>query len=410
MNAEILAVGTELLLGDILNTNAQYLSKQLALLGIGVYYQTVVGDNEDRLYSAYKNAFERADLVITTGGLGPTDDDLTKEIGAKYFNKELILNENWAEKVKCYFKKNHNMPKTNLKQAYIPEDAIILDNDNGTAPGCIIEENNKILIMLPGPPNECMPMFEKSVIPFLKSKQSDTIQSKVLHLCGIGESAAAEAIRDLMNKSENPTIAPYAKTNEVLLRVTAKAENEESAEKLIEPVVSEIYNILGKYIYGEDNTSIEKAIMEKIIEKGFTISVAESCTGGKIVSKLVNYAGASKVLIEGIVTYSNESKINRLNVKKETLDNFGAVSEQTAKEMAEGIAEISGSNIGISTTGIAGPEGGSEEKPVGLVYIGICINGKTVVKELNLRGNREKIRSRAAIEALNMLRCEINNI
>lgn len=409
MNAEILAVGTELLLGDILNTNAQYLSKQLAQLGISVYYQTVVGDNKERLLNAYKNAFERADIVITTGGLGPTDDDLTKETAAQYFNKKMILDDKSLEIIEQYFKKRGKMPETNKKQAYIPEGAKILSNTNGTAPGCIIEENGKILIMLPGPPNETVPMFEKSVMPYLKQKQDYTLVSKTLHLSGVGESAAAEKIRKLMQESTNPTIAPYAKTNEMFFRITAKGNSIEEAEKIMQPAIDEIYNKLGEFIYGEDDITLVESVMKEIIKKGMTISVAESCTGGMLMSEIVNFSGISSAFIEGFVTYSNESKIKRLNVKKETIEKYGAVSEQTAIEMAEGVMKNSNTDIGISTTGIAGPDGGTDKKPVGLVFVAVSIKGNTKVKEFNLKGDRQKIRSRIVTETINMLRNELKN-
>lgn len=406
MKAEILAVGTELLLGDIINTNAQYISQKLALLGIEVYYQSVVGDNTERLLNAYKNAFERADLVITTGGLGPTDDDLTKETAAKYFKRELVEDVKSIEYIKEYFK-SKDMPQSNLKQGYIPRGAQILPNENGTAPGCIIEENSKILIMLPGPPNEMIPMFEKSVIPILKTKQNSTLISRILRLSGIGESAAAEKIKDLMNSSLNPTIAPYAKTNEMIFRITASGKNEEEAKKIIQPVVNKIYDVLGDYIYGEEDTTLSQEILKILIKNNLKISVSESCTGGLLASELVNFPGASKTFIEAIVTYSNESKIKRIGVNPLTLEKYGAVSEQTAIEMAKGIAETSGSDIGLSITGIAGPDGGNDKKPVGLVYIGVYINGETTVRELNLRGSRIKIRQRAVSEILNLLRKEL---
>lgn len=257
--------------------------------------------------------------------------------------------------------------------------------------------------MLPGPPNETQPMFEEYIIPFLKQKSDFTIVSKVLHLCGIGESAAAEKIADIMKKSENPTIAPYAKTNEMIFRVSAKSKTEKEAADIMKPVIDEIYNRLGKYIYGEDDCSIEEAVIKKLEEKNLTVASAESCTGGLIAGKIIDYPGASKVFIDGVVSYSNESKVTRLGVKQETLEKFGAVSEQTAKEMAEGVKNVLNADIGISSTGIAGPGGGTEEKPVGLVYIAVSSKNKTTVKKLNIKGSRNKIRSRAVTEALTLL-------
>ncbi len=402
MNAEIIAVGTELLLGDILNTNAQYLSKQLALLGIGLYHQTVVGDNEERLLKAFELAFLRADIVITTGGLGPTGDDITKEVGAKYFGLAIVENDE-AKKNVCDYYKGREMPKSNEKQGFIPEGATVFYNHNGTAPGCMIEKNGKILIMLPGPPYEAKPMFEEYVIPFLKKKSDVTIVSKVLHLSGIGESGAAEKISDIMEKSENPTVAPYAKPNEMIFRISARGSNEEDAEQLIKPVVSEIYKRLGEYIYGEDDCTLEEAVVLRLEKMGLTLASAESCTGGLVAGRIVDFPGASKVFVDGVVSYSNESKVSRLGVSEETLANFGAVSEETAREMAQGVVKMLNADVGVSTTGVAGPDGGTEQKPVGLVYIAVYFNGETTVRKLLLKGGRNKIRGRVVTEVLNLL-------
>lgn len=411
MNAEILAVGTEILLGDIVNTNAQYLARELADLGIGVYYQTVVGDNPDRLRDTIYKAFSRADLIITTGGLGPTEDDLTKETGAKYFDKELVLDEKALDDIKEFFEKTgRKMTENNVKQAYVPEGSTVLYNENGTAPGIIMEENGKILIMLPGPPKETIPMFENQVKPFLKSKQEYTLVSRVLRVAGVGESKMETLVKDIIENSENPTVAPYAKDNEAILRITAKAHNEQEAMELIKPVADEIYNRLGDAIYGEGDTNLESVVAELLINKKMTISTSESCTGGLLAGTLIEYPGISSVFMDGVVSYSNESKMYRLGVKEETLEKYGAVSHETAAEMAKGIAETAGTNIGISTTGIAGPGGGSPEKPVGLVYVGICINGNVKTKEMYFAGTREKIRGRAVYGALNWLRKELLNL
>lgn len=405
MNAEILAVGTELLLGDIVNTNAQYLAKELAQLGIAVYYQTVVGDNPQRLEDTIQNAFSRADLVITTGGLGPTEDDLTKETGAKYFLKELHMDEKAKNMLEQYFvKTGRKMTENNMKQAYVPEGSIVLYNENGTAPGIIIEENNKILVMLPGPPKETIPMFEKQVKPFLEKKQEYTLVSRVLRVAGIGESAMETKVKDIIDAQDNPTIAPYAKSTEALLRITAKAQSKEEALALIEPVAQKIYERLGEAVYAEGETNIESVVSQMLIEKEMTIATSESCTGGLLAGTLIEYPGISKVFIDGVVSYSNESKMKRLGVKKETLERYGAVSHETAAEMAKGIAQTAGTRIGISTTGVAGPDGGTKEKPIGLVYIGICIDGKVQTKEYHFIGNRERIRERTVYTALDWLR------
>ncbi|MCR1972439.1 competence/damage-inducible protein A [Clostridium cochlearium] len=405
MNAEIIAVGTEILLGDIVNTNAQFLSKKLAQMGISVYHQSVVGDNSDRLKEELNESFKRSDIVITTGGLGPTKDDLTKEIGAEYFNKEMILDEESLETIKNYFKKQgRKLSKNNEKQAYFPKGSIILPNNFGTAPGCIIEENNKYLIMLPGPPREIIPMFEQHVVPYLKKFNEGVLISKVLKICGMGESQVVTEINHLIENQTNPTVAPYAKENEVTLRLTAKASNEEDALSLIAPLEKEIKDILGDNIYGTDSDTLEGVIGNFLIENNLSIATAESCTGGLLCGRLVNYPGISKCLVEGIVTYSNDSKMNRIGVKKETLENFGAVSEETALEMAKGVAKTSGADIGISTTGIAGPSGGTDEKPIGLVYIGYYIQGKSFAKRFVFPGNRESIRNRTVTVALDYLR------
>lgn len=405
MNAEIIAIGTEILLGDIVNSNAQYLAQELAALGIDMYYQQVVGDNEKRIVHAFDEAYSRSDIIITTGGLGPTDDDITKEVAAKYFNKELLQDEESIEKIKGYFKfRQRKMTENNLKQGLIPEGAIIINNNNGTAPGVIIEENNKIMIILPGPPKEMKPMFEENVKPYLQKKADSVLVSKMIKILGIGESAVAEEVKDLMDAQTNPTIAPYAKEVGVMLRVTAKAESQEEALKLISPIEEEIKERLGDNVYATEDIAIEDVVAKLLIEKKLTISTAESCTGGMIAGTLINYPGISEVFLEGAVTYSNEAKHRRLGVKNETLDKYGAVSEETAREMAIGIANTAGTDVSIVTTGIAGPDGGSEEKPVGLVYIGVYVQGEVIVQKHIFNGNRSRIRLQATITGLDMLR------
>lgn len=408
MNAELISVGTELLLGNIVNTDAQYLSRRLADLGINVYRHTVVGDNSDRFNMALKEALERCELVITTGGLGPTQDDLTKEAVASYFNKELVLHEESMASIEKYFiNRKKELNEGNKKQAYFPKGSIVLKNNCGTAPGCIVEGESKRVILLPGPPKEMKEMFESSVVPYLMNFQDAVLVSKTLRIFGIGESLVAENIKEIIDNQVNPTVAPYAKDYEVTLRITAKAKDQSEGQSLIEPVENSIREILGDSVYGTDETSLPKVVLALLERKYLTLSVAESCTGGLISSLLVSCSGASRSFIEGAVTYSNRSKIKRLGVKAITLERHGAVSREVAAEMAEGIAKISGTDIGISTTGIAGPDGGSEEKPVGLVYVGIFIDGRTRVTRLNLTGDREKIRSRAAMYALDILRREL---
>lgn len=411
MKAEIIAIGTEILLGDIVNTNAQFLAKELAALGIDVYHQSVIGDNEERIIESFEKAFERCDLVITTGGLGPTQDDLTKELGAKYFNKKLVLHEPSLDWIKTYLDmKDEAIVEVNKKQAYFPEGSIILPNPNGTAPGSIVSENNKILIILPGPPREMKPMFNDHVKKYSEGITGEIIKSKILRLFGIGESLMAQKLNNLIQNSKNPTVAPYAKDNDVTLRITAKGNSEKECDDLINPVDKEIKDALGEYIYGEGETSLENVVSEILCNNKLSVSTAESCTGGMIAASLISYPGISDVFKEGAVTYSNESKMKRLGVSKETLDRYGAVSEETAREMAIGIAREANTDISISTTGIAGPGGGTDEKPVGLVYIGVFIKGKVVVNKFNFTGNRERIRRKTTMNALNILRKELLKI
>lgn len=404
MNAEILAVGTELLLGDIVNTNAQFIAQGLAELGISVFYHTVVGDNPERMKNAMHSAFERSDIIITTGGLGPTEDDLTKEIGAEYFNRKMTLDKRALSGIEKFFSKmGRKMTENNIKQAMIPEGAVVMYNDNGTAPGIIIEDNNKILIMMPGPPREMKPMFNEQVKPFLASKQEYVLVSRTLRIAGVGESAMEASVKDIIDRQTNPTVAPYAKNVESVLRITARGKTREEADDLIKPIAGEIYSRFGKNLYAEGDTSMQSVVAEMLVKSRRMLAVAESCTGGLVASKLVEYAGISSVFIEGAVTYTNDAKIRRLGVLKSTLDKYTAVSPETAAEMAEGIAKASGADIGLSTTGVAGP-GPSEGKPEGLVYIGLYINGETHVKELHLAGKRNVIRERAAYSALDFLR------
>ena len=411
MRAEIITVGTEILLGDIVNTNSQFLAKELANLGVEVYYQGTVGDNEDRLLESLEESLNRSDMVITTGGLGPTKDDLTKETAAKLFNQELVFHEESWREIEAYFNKLGKVPtENNKKQAYFPKEAIVLKNNNGTAPGAILKKDNKTIIVLPGPPREMKPMFEESVKPYLQYLTDDILVSKTLRFYGIGESSLENAIIDIINEQSNPTIAPYAKDTEVTLRITAKAISEEVAMDLINPVIDKIEDRVGQYIYSQGESTLEDTVAEMLVNKNLTISVAESCTGGMVSSNLINYPGISSVFMEGCITYSNEAKMKSLGVKKETLDKFGAVSEETAREMAEGIARRYNTNIGISTTGIAGPEGGTKEKPVGLVYFGIYINGKTIVKRYIFNGSRQQVRLRATKTILNDLRLELINL
>lgn len=417
MIVELVCVGTELLLGNIVNTNAAYLAEMCARLGLSMYHQSVVGDNEERMTQVIRQAVDRSDVVILSGGLGPTQDDMTKEVAAKVMGRKLVEDEHTRNCIQEYMSnhlKNHpdrKITDNNWKQALVPEGAIILDNLNGTAPGLIIEENGKIVILLPGPPNELKPMFENQVYPYLHEKQPEVIYSRMIKICGIGESAVEDKIRDLIDAQENPTIATYAKTGEVHLRVTAKAENESEAKKLIKPVVRELKMRFGKNIYSTDeHKTLEECVIDLLKDQHLHLTTVESCTGGALAARLVNVPGVSDVLKQGLVTYSNKAKRKFSLVKKSTLKGEGPVSHKTAKEMAKGALENTGCDVSISVTGLAGPDGGTDEKPVGLVYIGCCYKGKTVVREFHFNGNRSKIREQAVVQGLVLLRdCILEN-
>lgn len=404
MKIELLAVGSEILLGDILNTNSQYLSKKMAELGFNLFFQTVVGDNEERILKSLDIAFKRCDMVIATGGLGPTDDDITKETCAKYFDKKLLQDDISLEKIKNNFiQRKITMPDNNKKQANYIEGSKILDNNFGSAIGCYFEENNKYLLILPGPPSEMIPMFENEALAYLKKLQEETFFSNYINVFGIGESSINEIIKDLLSLS-NPTLAPYAKDASVRLRITARAKNENLAQVKINRIKEEIYQKLGDYIYSEGEKTLEETVQEKLEKNKYTISTAESCTGGLLASKLINLPGISKVFIEGIVAYSNSAKVRTLGIPEDVILKYGAVSKETALYMAKNVALINNSDVGISTTGIAGPGKDNTDKPVGLVYIGLYIRGKEYFQEINLFGSRNKIRQMTTLYALDYLR------
>lgn len=411
MKAEIITVGTEILLGDILNTNCRYLSRELAAMGIEMYYQITVGDNEERLLKTLEESLNRSDIVICTGGLGPTEDDITKEVCAKYFGYKLELHKPSLDAMIERFKHMNRVPtKNNEKQAYFPKEAYILKNDNGTAPGCIMEKEGKMIVVLPGPPKEMESMFENYVKPYLSKLTDDVIESEVLRIIGVGESKVENDILDIIDSQTNPTIATYAKGYECTLRITAKAKSVEEAKELIKPMSDEMKRRFGQSLYATGETSIEEVVAKMLVENNLKIAVAESCTGGMVSASLINYPGISSVFMEGCVTYSNEAKMKSLGVKKETLDVYGAVSDKCAKEMASGVAARYNTNVGIATTGIAGPGGGTDEKPVGLVYFGIYINGKVITKKYVFNGDRQGIRERATRTILNDLRLELLNM
>jgi nicotinamide-nucleotide amidase len=405
MKCEIIAVGTELLLGNIVNSNARYLSEKLAELGIDVHYHIAVGDNIGRLREVIETSLKRSDIIITTGGLGPTDDDLTKDGVAEALGLKLIPHKQSLEKIEGYFKgADRPMPECNRKQGYIPEGAMVLENDNGTAPGIMIEKDEKVIILLPGPPKEMMPMFTKQVYDYLKVKSDFVIRSKTLRVVGVGESTIQEKLQPIFDAQSNPTIAPYAKDGEVHLRITAKCQNEIEANTKLQEMEAKVADILQDNIYGYDEESLEYIVYKLLKAKNMTLSIAESCTGGMISGRMANVSGVSSVFMNAIVTYSNEAKMKFLNVQEKTLMEHGAVSAETAEEMAKGIMRVSGTDIGLSVTGIAGPEGGTAEKPVGLFYIGIAIGDIVENHRFYYPGSRDRIRSIATIRALDILR------
>lgn len=398
MNAEIIAVGSELLLGQIVNSNAQFLSKQLAELGINVFYHTVVGDNASRLESALEIAESRSNLIIFTGGLGPTKDDLTKETIASHIGKNLVIDGEALKSIEDFFTKtNRIMTGNNRKQALILEGSHVLRNDHGMAPGMALAHENRIYVLLPGPPSEMEPMVVHHLQQFLLSQKSERekIVSRVLRFFGIGESALETEIEDLIDEQTNPTIAPLASDGEVTLRLTAKHASEDEAEKMLDLTEGLIRKRVGEFLYGYDDTSLLEEAMKLLKSQGKTIACAESLTGGMFQEQLTSISGASRVLKGGVVCYTNEVKANVLQVKKETIDRDGVVSESCASELAKNAAELMGADIGISFTGVAGPDD-QEGKPVGTVYIGLYIAGEGVrVKKLQLAGNRNGIRKRS---------------
>lgn len=405
MVVELISVGTELLLGNIVNTNAQYLAQKCAELGLSVYYQSCVGDNAKRLEDTIRLALSRSDVVILGGGLGPTEDDITKETAAAVFETELKEDAHTRQRIEAYFEKNKEIPENNWKQAQVPAGAKVLDNDNGTAPGLIMEKGEKTLILLPGPPNELIPMFQESVIPYLKGRCSDAIVSAMIKSCGIGESKVAAMLNDIIEEQTNPTIATYAKTGGVDIRVTASAPTEKEAKKLVRPVVEKIKSRLKDAVFTtEEDVTLEEEVVRLLNKYELTLATAESCTGGLLGGRLVNVPGVSDVYKAGFITYSNKAKRKYLDVSKNTLKKYGAVSKETAKEMAKGGVFQTDADICIAVTGLAGPGGATKEKPVGLVYIACYIGDKVQVKEYHFKGNRNKIREQTVVRALDTVR------
>lgn len=410
MRTEIIAVGTELLLGEIVNTDAPMIAQGLAELGIGVYFQTVCGDNPDRLKSVLEVAKQRADLIITTGGLGPTADDLTKETIAAAFGKGLVRDEESMARLREHFK-GRTMTKNNEKQADVPEGCTVFQNDWGTAPACAFEGEGYLVIMLPGPPRECRPLFREKVMPFLEKRRGGALCSRYVKVFGMGESEMASRLSRQMDTWENPTAAPYAKEGECLVRITAMGKDKEKAFAMTEPAVREVRQVLGGVVYGVDVDSLEQVVVQEMTARGLTLATAESCTGGLMGKRITDVPGASACYLGGVVSYQNEVKENLLGVRHETLITKGAVSEDTACQMAEGVRKALGADIGISTTGVAGPGGGTPEKPVGLIYVGISTKDKTwVVRILRPRQSRESLRRLASSTAFDLVRRHLEGL
>ena len=405
--AEIIAVGTELLLGNIVNTNARDISQALSAVGVNVFWHTVVGDNPRRLKDALDVARKRADIIITTGGLGPTYDDLTKQTICEAFGKPLVLHQDILDDIRGYFERNVHMkmPSNNVQQAELPEGCTVFDNPVGTAPGCAFEAGGIHVLMLPGPPFEMLTMLKGHVVPYLRGLSSEVIVSHDIMTFGLGESPMEELMREKMSHMENPSLATYAKPSEVRLRATAKAASAEEAEAMLAPVVKDVTNFLGDYVYGVDVSSLEEVCFHLLKEKGLTLATAESCTGGRVAERITALPGASAVYRGGVVSYWTSVKADVLGVPADTLDAHGAVSEETARAMAEGARRITGADIAMSVTGVAGPDPDERGVPVGIVYIGLATPDGTFCRPLDLgKRRRDRIQDLSSNHAFDVLR------
>jgi len=406
LNAEIISVGTELLLGNITNTDARDISVSLSELGINVFYHTVVGDNPERLTKAVNIARGRADIIITTGGLGPTCDDLTKQVLAGAFGLEMVFHEELAEEMKRYFKEiigTDNITENNFQQAYLPSGCTVFHNEWGTAPGCAFVSGGVRVIMLPGPPRECNAMFQACAMPYLRALSDEVILSHSLMIVGSGESAVEAKLRDMMNELTNPTLAPYAKEGEVMLRVTAKAETGEEAERMTRPVIAKVKEILGDIIYGTDVTSLEQVVFELLKGKKMTLSTAESCTGGFIAKRITDLRGSSEVFCGGAVTYSTESKTAVLGIPADYIAKYGVISAEVASQMAKHARTLFNSSIAVATTGLAGPDGDGIN-PLGTVFVALATENEVFVTRLSSGLGRARVRNFASNCALDMVR------
>lgn len=410
--AELIAVGTELLLGNIANTDAQMISQGLSQLGINVYYHTVVGDNPQRVRQAVDIARGRADILITTGGLGPTCDDLTKVAVAQAFGKELVYHEPSAQRIRERFaQRGTPVTENNFQQAMVPEGCTVLDNDWGTAPGVAFQADGTHVLMLPGPPRECAMMFRHRALPYLQKLSDGVIASRTVKTFGIGESAAEALLRDLMNALHNPTLAPYAKPTGTELRITAHAPTREEALRLIAPVEEQVKAILGDKVIGVDVDSLEEVCLRLLKDRGLTVGTAESCTGGLLAKLLTDLPGSSAVFRGGVVSYTNGVKAGLLGVPQDLLDRYGAVSPQVAEAMARGAKASLGCDIALSTTGVAGPDADDRGNPIGLVYLGLAWGDQCQVTEFRAGPvERERVRRQAAQTALDLLRRHLTGL
>ena len=408
--AEIVTIGTEILLGDLVDTNTAWLSERLATLGVGIYRHTTVGDNRARIAAALEEAAARADLVITTGGLGPTSDDLTNECLAAITGRKMVEYPEAREHVDAMFRKFGRKPTANnYKQALFPEGTRLIPNPLGTAMGALLDDGGALFATLPGVPSEMKRMFEDTLEPLIRARSDGSIVSKTLWFAGIGESALAEQVQDFLDATD-PTVAPLAGQGKVRLRITTRAATQREAENKIVPVEQEILARLGDYYFGEDNETLESAVGRLLKERGATLALAESCTGGLLAKRLTDLPGSSAYFKEGLVTYTNESKERLLGVPHDLLLEHGAVSGPVARHMAEGVRKLASSDYGLSITGVAGPDGGTKEKPVGLVFVGLSDAGGTIAERLDLTAwarSREAIRERSANRAFDLLRLRL---
>ena len=411
MKSAIISVGTEILFGQITNTNSVYLSDQLNLLGVDVLFHHSVGDNPARLKEVLEIALKESSLIITTGGLGPTQDDLTKEVVAEVMHDSLVLHQESLERIESAFNRmGRNMTENNKKQAMMPSRATIFENLEGTAPGFALEENGKTIICLPGPPREMKSMFEKQAFPFIRMKSQGIIYHRMIRTFEIGESQAETSLLSIINGQKDPTIATYAKEGETAIRIASKRDTMEEAKTAVEEVILKMNGLIGQYIYSTDDEELVEVVGKKLIKDNITISCAESCTGGMFAAKITEIPGISAVFDRGLVTYSNQAKIEELGVNKDTLDKYGAVSKETAIEMAEGLKRVTGSRLCISVTGVAGPDGGTEEKPVGLVHLAVIFDGKLTHKEVRMRNvNRVWNRNYTVLAMLSLVNKIINS-